>query len=297
MFNSYFPKAYLLIAFCCLCWIPKGSAQEIYDARTLQPKSATKVSMEEMMQKIPKGAIVVLGELHNKTSMQQGELAVFNSLRNQGHTVDVGLEFLKFPDQPKVDAYRSGTLSEADFKTSSWGDADFNFYREQILFPKADRGERTFAINSPKELPLAVKTKGLAQLTKEEKALLPPKFKLGRKSYRERFVEKMKGHVEGKKAMQRYFETQSVWDDTMAWKVCEAKAQSDHTLVLVVGQFHVEYGDSLIHRIRARCGKSQPIVSVYQYLFYNDETPDVAQFAPSPVYGPLADYLMIVRED
>jgi uncharacterized iron-regulated protein len=275
-----------------------GSAQELYDIRTSQPNFVAKaVSMEEFTAKIPKGAIVVIGEQHNFISIQQGQLAILKSLRDHGHKIDIGMEFLRYTDQSNVDGFRSGAISEVDFKKSSWAKSDFNIYRDQILFPNAKNGERTFAINSPTELPIAVKTKGLVNLTQEEKALLPPNFQLGRASYKERFIEKMSSHVEGEETMNRYFETQSVWDDTMAWKVCEAKGTSDNTLVLVVGQFHVEYGDGLIDRIRARCGKSHPVVSVFQYLFFNDETYDLAEFAPSLKYGPVADYLMIVRQD
>lgn len=297
MLKPIFLKNSLLIVCSVLSWANSGFAEEIYDARTLKSTSSQRLSMDQMVSKIPKGSIVLIAEKHNVTSMQQGELDLLKALRNQGHKVNLGMELLQFSDQSNVDAYRKGTMTEEAFKASSWGESDFNFYRDQILFPKDEDGEKTFAVNSPKALPIAVKTKGIAHLSAQEKAMLPPHFRLGRASYRERFREKMSYHVAGKKAMKRYFETQSVWDDTMAWKVCEAKSKSEGTLVLIVGQFHVEYGDGLIHRIRARCGKTQPIVSVYQYLFYNDETYDVGQFAPSPKYGPIADYLVIVKED
>jgi len=273
----------------------KAQALELYDARTLQTGFQTKVSLENFTAKIKKGSILVIGEQHNLKGIQQGQLDLLNDLRNRGHSINVGLEFLKYSDQAKVDAYRKGTLSEAEFKATCWGESDFDVYRDQILFPSAKNDERTFAINSPKNLPLAVKNKGLANLTDEERALLPPQFQLGRSSYKERFIERMKGHVSSDEAMNRYFETQSVWDDTMAWKACEAAALSNHTLVLVVGQFHVEYEDGLIDRIRARCGQSHPLTSVFQYLFYNDEEVNFNSFIPSPKYGAISDFLMIVH--
>lgn len=297
MLNSGFPKQTLLLSFLLFSWAGGSAAQEIYDARKIKPKSFTKIPMEEMIKSIPKGSIVVIGELHNKPSMQQGELGILKALRSEGHKVNVGMELLEYTAQSNLEAYRSGNMTEEDFLKSSWRESDFNFYQEQILFPEAKNGEETFAINSPRELPLAVKAKGLAKLTRKEKALLPPNFKLGGSNYRKRFEEKMRGHVKGKREMNRYFQTQSVWDDTMAWKVCEAKRKSEGTLVLVVGMFHVEYGDSLIRRIRARCSPSQSVVSIYQYLFYNDETYNIGEFAPSRKYGPLSDYLMIVKED
>lgn len=270
-------------------------ALELYDGRTLTKSSATQLSIQELVAKIPKGAIVVIGEQHNYGPIQQGQLSILNELRTQGHSINVGMEFLKYTIQDNLDAYRAGRLSEAEFQKSSWGQANFNFYREQMLFPNLNSGERTFAINSPTELPVAVKTKGLANLSEEEKALLPPHFELGGENYRKRFAEKMKWHVTTEESMNKYFETQSLWDDTMAWKTCEAANSSTNTMVVVVGQFHVEYGDGLIHRIRTRCGTQHPIISIYQFLFFEDEEIDLKHFLPSSKYGPVSDFVMAVK--
>jgi uncharacterized iron-regulated protein len=276
---------------------PLSEASDLYDAKNLQVKNSPKISLEQFTKSIPKGAILVLGEQHNLASIQQGQLDILKALRKTGHKINVGLEFLKYTDQPQLDAYLKGQLSEEEFKKSSWGQADFKFYRSQILFPNPAAGEKAFAINSPTNIPLAVKEKGLANLSIDEKALLPPNFELGGANYKERFVERMSGHVKDPEAMNRYFETQSVWDDTMAWKTCQGADSSTNTMVIVVGQFHVEYGDGLIHRIQTRCGNKHPIISVYEYLFYNDEAVDFTDFIPSTKYGPLSDFLMIVRQD
>lgn len=279
-----------------LSWSVLASGQELYDGRTIQSNSAPKITVEEFTAKIPKGSIVVIGEQHNFLPIQQGQVAILKSLRKMGHQINVGMEFLKYPDQEYVDAYRAGKLSMADFKKLSWGDADLTFYNDQILFPNSKDGEKTFAINSPTAIPLAVKTKGLANLTTEEKALLPPNFQVGGPSYKERFIERMSGHVGSEEAMNKYFEAQSVWDDTMAWKICEAAKNSDKTLVVIVGQFHVEYEDGLIARIHSRCAPTKPLTSVYQYLFFKDEEIDLTPLFPSEKYGPLSDYLMIVQD-
>lgn len=277
-----------------LLWSAMALAQAFYDGA--QPNLAAKITVEQFTAKIPKGSIVILGEQHNFLPIQQAQMAVLQSLRNRGHKVNVGMEFLKYPDQQYVDALRAGKLNETEFKKLAWGDANFVFYRDQMLFPNSTNGETTFAINSPKEIPIAVKTRGLANLTETEKSFLPPDFQVGGPTYRERFIERMIGHVSDEAAMNRYFEAQSVWDDTMAWKICEAAKTSSNTLVIVVGQFHVEHGDGLPARVRARCASSQQMTTVFQYLFFYDEEIDLSPLAPSEKYGPLSDYLMIVKE-
>ncbi|MGZ3774354.1 MAG: ChaN family lipoprotein [Pseudobdellovibrionaceae bacterium] len=290
--SSIFLKQFSLVGL-FIIWTLSASAQALYDGAN--PNLNAPISIEKFAAGIPKGSIVVIGEQHNYLPIQQGQLSILYALKKLGHNINVGMEFLNYPNQSKVDDYRSGKLSEEDFKKQAWGESDFKMYRDQILFPLAKNGEKTFAINSPKEIPIAVKTKGLANLTDQEKSCLPPQFQLGSDSYKERFKEQMAGHVGNEEAMNRYFEAQSVWDDTMAWKICEAATNSNNTLVVIVGQFHVEYGDALISRIHARC-PSFKVTSVFQYLFFNDEKIDLNSLMPSPKYGPLSDYLMVVQE-
>lgn len=274
-----------------------SQASEIYDARNLNPQSAKSINIDDLTAKIPRGAIVVIGEQHNMASIQQGQLDLLTSLRKNGHDLNVGLEFLRYPEQVQIDAYRMGTLSEENFKKSSWGQSDLNFYRSQILFPNFKLGERTFGLNSPQNIPIAVREKGLDNLSTEEKNQLPPNMQLGNSRYKERFIERMDGHVKDPAAMTRYFEAQSLWDETIAWKACEVIASSDKTLVVIIGQFHVEYNDGLIERLHSRCGAKRPIVNIYQYLFYNDEIVDLTPFVPSAKYGAISDYVMIVKQD
>lgn len=285
-----------LLVLMTLSYLPLASAMEIYNARTLQPQTSKSLSIEEVAASIPKGAILVFGELHNNGAIQQGQLDFMQTLRRQGHSLNVGLEFLTFNHQSQVDAFRLGQLSEIDFKKTSWGQSGFEFYRSQILFPDYAINERTYALNSPAEIPSAVKNRGLNNLTDKERSLLPPDFQLDSDSYKERFFELMQSHVKDGELIERYFEAQSIWDDTMAWKACEAAQASSNTLVIIVGQFHVNYEDGLINRIKARCGKLHPIVSISQALFSKNTAIALDPFTPSPKYGALADFLMVLKE-
>lgn len=282
-----------------MIWLSSAvSTAAIFNVGGLDVTSDQKITYQDLARSIPKGAIVVIGEQHNFGPIQKDQLLLMEALRGQNHQIDVAMEFLKYTDQDKVQSYRSGALSEGDFLNCCWGEANFRFYRSQILFPQYLRDEETLAINSPKSLPLAVKTKGLSQLTEEEKALLPPNFQLGSEEYRNRFMDRMKDHVPSELARQKYFEAQSVWDDTMAWKICQAHGKSDHTILAVVGQFHIEFGYGLIERLKARCGSpKRPIISIYQFLFFNDEEITIDPFKPSVAGGLIADFLMTTMEE
>ncbi|MDD4975958.1 MAG: ChaN family lipoprotein [Bacteriovorax sp.] len=264
---------------------------ELYNGTTLE-----KVSFKDVIKSIPKGAVVFLGEQHGNGLIQKGQLAVLNELRANGHKINVGMEFLDYTQQSAVDEYRSGTLSEPDFlKKMAWGSVNFDFYRDQILFPKAELGEKTFALNSPRWLSGEISKNGLSNLSEEALKLLPPQLHLGRESYKKRFTEMMAGHVTSPEAMQRYFEAQSVWDETMSWNIAEAPVAADDTIVVVVGQFHIEYGGGLPYQYQQRF-KGRPIVVIEELLYYDDEELPFKDLMPSPEYGPMSDYLLIVVE-
>ncbi len=255
-----------------------------------------KVDINEVIRSIPKGSVVFLGEQHGYGPIQKGQIAVLNTLRAQGHKVNVAMEFVDYTQQQALDSYREGTLNETDFlKQISWGSIKFDFYRDQILFPLAAQGEKTFAINSPRWLASEVAKKGIPSLNEDALKLFPPQFELGRESYKKRFTDMMAGHVPTPEAMQRYFETQSLWDDTMAWQVASLPLTLQDTIVVIVGQFHVEYGGGLPHRLQARL-KTRPIVTIEELLYYDDENIPFEKLLPSPEYGPMGDYLLIVEE-
>lgn len=255
-----------------------------------------KVDLSEVLKAIPKGAVVFLGEQHGFASIQKGQLEVLNGLRQTGHKIHVGMEFLDYTHQAEVNQYRAGQLNESEFlKQVGWGSTQFDFYRDQLMFPRAELGEQTFAINSPRWLSGEISKKGLAGLSEEALKLLPPQFQLGRESYKKRFTDLMAGHVSNPEAMQRYFEAQSVWDDTMAWKLAEVPVALEDTIVVVVGQFHVEFGGGLPYQFQQRF-PNRPIVIIDELLFWDDEEVPFKDLVPSPVYGPLGDYLYITIE-
>lgn len=262
------------------------AAAVVLDGRTLEP-----LAIQEVAVRVPKGSILVIGENHGFQNLADEQVELLRAIKEKHGSLDVGMEFLYYPDQELVTEYRAGVLPEVDFlKAVSWGKPDFSFYRRQILFPCFDCGEQTWALNAPRSLTSAISSRGLEKLTPEEAALLPPQFEVGRQSYFERFSEIMGGHVPADK-LQRYFEAQSAWDDTMAWKA--GQAAPGQTLVIIVGEFHVQYGGGLPDRLMARY-PDRKIITFSQVLTDSESPEEVWQgVSPHPKYGPRADFVSV----
>jgi uncharacterized iron-regulated protein len=236
--------------------------------------------------------VIIMGESHGLKSHQNEHIQVLNELRKQGRKVHVGLEFFYYPSQAAVDKYRLGQISEADFlKVVDWGGISYDFYREQAIFPQYGIGERTWALNAPRSLTAQISKLGLAHLPAELSELLPPYFSLGRDSYRDRFLNIMKEHVKDPQLLQNYFEAQSTWDDTMAWRIQSFQEQYPEAVMLVVvGEFHVQFGGGLPDRLKKRGVEGVLVISQVNTLEMSDaEIRDQVQ--PDAEYGPRADWI------
>jgi len=236
---------------------------------------------------------VVIGENHGVGRHRDQQLEILSALRGAGHRVSVGLEFFPRRFQPEVDGWRAGRLAEAEFlKRIGWGGTSFDFYRPQALFPDLAGGSKTLALNADGALTKRVAKVGLAGLTDDERAELPPGFETGNANYRDRFARQMP-HLPDPAALDRYFAAQSVWDDTMAWTAARFHAEHpEQTLVIVVGDFHVQYGGGLPDRLRARGVPA--VVTVSQFNVHGlDEGEVLAGGGPDPRDGARADAVWI----
>lgn len=257
------------------------------------------ISLETALNEIPSVGIVVIGEMHGLAPLRDQQMEILNGLRKRGYKVAVGMEFLNYTDQSKIDQFTSRQISDEEFKTLiNWGNNfDFNLYKDQILFPLKDAA--TLGLNMPSEVTRSISRNGIDSLTLEQNALLPPNFTLGRDSYKERFFKAM-GHPVPPEKQLNYFTAQSLWDDTMAWQTVNYVTKNpDQIFVIIVGEFHVQYGGGLPNRLNARlaeAGFNLPITTFSQIWAEGlTETEIKLELEPSPIEGPRANYIWITQ--
>lgn len=257
-------------------------------------KTQVAASLEQLVSSVNPGTILFLGENHGLTSHKDQQVAILNGLRSKGLKVSVGLEFINYTDQAYVDQYRSNQIDEAQFLSSiKWGGIGFEFYREQLLFPIIKFGEKSLGLNLPRAISSKISKQGLASLSEDELKMLPPDFRLGRDSYKKRFMDAAGAHC---KVPENCFAAQSAWDDTMAWQAVQfIEKNPEQVLVIIVGEFHVQYGGGTPNRILARRPATN-IVTLSQVWAEGMTEDEIAEsLLPSPLEGPRADYIWISR--
>lgn len=228
-------------------------AAHSFEPLKIYQEGKDEVSLAQALSTVRPGQVIVLGEEHGTLEQARQQVQIMTHLRNQGLKVSVGMEFFDFTQQADVDDYRSGSISEEEFLSKTkWGQGfPFEAYREQLLFPTSG-DSYLIALNSPRSLTGRISKVGWEGLSPDELKLLPPNLEIGNPGYLRRFSEIMGGHVP-EASLNRYFQAQSTWDDTMAFQTTEfLKAHPDQVLVIVVGEFHVQYGGGLPDRLRQR---------------------------------------------
>ena len=266
-----------------------SATAQLYDGHSL-----ALTSLASIAEQAHSGTIVLLGENHGLQAHRDQHLQILNELRKTGFKISVGLEFVNYTDQLIVNEYRKQKLDENEFlKAIGWAGVSFNFYREQLNFPDLALGEFSLGLNLPRAVASHISHSGLASLTAEELALLPPDFTLGRDSYRRRFMEAAGAHC---KNPDNCFAAQCAWDDTMANTAVQfLNEHPEQVLVIVVGEFHVQYGGGLKHRILQRRPGTN-VVSLSQ-LWAEDMSEDEikASLQPSIEEGPRADFIWVSK--
>lgn len=221
----------------------------VLDART-----GTAVAPAEVARGLSKARLVFLGESHTNAEFHRVQLQVIRELAKAGRKVLVGLEMYPVSEQPALDLWNAGTISEADFVEKSewyrnWG-YHWDYYRDVFLLCREAKAT-LHGVNVPRELVSDVRKKGLDGLTAEQKALLPARIDTESadhmRLFRAYFDEEDSMHSAAMpEAMwEGMFRAQCTWDAAMAWNAVAAlKMANDPNAVMVVliGSGHVAYG-------------------------------------------------------
>ena len=207
----------------------------------------------ELPAKLAGVRLLLVGEEHTAMESHRVEKRVLEELVGAGRRVLVGLEMYPYGEQPSLDLWVGGKLSEGQFLEQShwyknWG-YNWGYYRDIFLFA-GQRQIPMFGVNTPREVVAAVRKKGFTGLTEEEAAHVPSRIDTDSPDHLRLFKALLGDegiHAGmGEAAWKGMFEAQCTWDATMAQNAVAAlkKTGDDEKtiLVLLAGTGHVAYG-------------------------------------------------------
>ncbi len=218
--------------------------------------------------------LLLVGEEHTAMESHRVEKRVLEELAGAGRRVLLGLEMYPYVEQPALDLWVGGKLSEKEFLERSrwyknWG-YNWGYYRDIFLLA-GQRRMPVIGVNTPREVITAVRRKGFTGLTAEEAAHVPARVDTDSPDYLRLFkallgdegIHAGMGEAEWK----GMFEAQCAWDATMAQNAVSALKKSGDDektiLVLLAGGGHVAYGLGIQRQAaRLSSGKIASLVAV-----------------------------------
>ncbi|MFB3852740.1 MAG: ChaN family lipoprotein [Vicinamibacterales bacterium] len=211
--------------------------------------------------------LLLVGEEHTNSEFHRVQLQTIQAVVSAGRPVMIGLEMYPYTEQHFLDQWREGLLTEDGFLRLSrwyenWG-YHWHYYRDIFLFAR-DSGIPLVAINTPREVVAAVRTKGFANLTPEEAKHIPTEVDVDSADHMAFFKATLSGeggeggmggmmHGGSEEMWKSMLAAQATWDATMGWNAVKAleKASDNRTLMVVlVGSGHVAYGVGIERQVK-----------------------------------------------
>jgi hypothetical protein len=218
-------------------------------------KSGAPLPREAFAERLRSARAIYVGEQHDSRHSHLSQLDVLAQTYAISRDLALGIEMLPRRLQPQIDAFLAGALDEAGFLAAvdwehTWG-FDYGLYRPLFEFCRT-HGLRLYALNAPRELVRAVRQRGIAGLSVDERALLPSGHPWPMPEAHRLFIRQIfDSHPGGSKGpgdaaerdaiFERFYLAQLIWDESMAQAVSEilAAPSAPARLLILAGVGHV----------------------------------------------------------
>ena len=206
-------------------------------------KKGKVLHFEHFIKEIASQEIIFVGEVHDNPEHHLIQIQIIQALIDQYGPVTVAMEIFQKPQQPSLDQYLKGDLTEGDFLSKvnwrgEWG-IDYHLYRPILLMAKRNRS-KVLAINAPRDIVKKVARHGLKSLDSIERKLLAKEIDLSNKAHRD-YVHRVYTHHAHKdlKRFDYFYEAQCVWEDSMAQNLAEYLKRNGGKLIVIIGNGHI----------------------------------------------------------
>jgi len=219
----------------------------------VETASGALLNPSELAARLADVRLVFVGESHTSIEFHNAQRRLIEELYRTGRQVMIGLEMYPSPEQPYLDQWMDGLLTEDGFVKLSrwyrnWG-YNWRYYREIFLFAR-EHGIRLYAVNTPREIVTAVRMKGFDGLGPAEAALIPARVDTNNADHLALFKAYMaeSGGMMAAMSAERLegmFRAQCTWDATMAYNAVRALQKhggKNAIMVVLIGSGHVAYG-------------------------------------------------------
>jgi len=240
--------------------------------------------------------IIFIGESHDQIEHHQIQVRMIQELVARGKDVVIGMEMFEKAQQPTLDRWSQGLLTEEEFLTEvqwdvTWG-MDYDLYKG-ILDAAKDHRLKVLGLNAPRDWVTEVAEKGIQGLSAEDRTRLP-EIDLSDRAHRAYITTFFKSHAKGSaKDFDNFYEAQCLWDEGMAQSLSEflkSPQAAGKTVLVFAGSGHIAYGFGIPNRLYRRT--STPYQTIVLKAWSEKMDGDLAFTGTS---SPLANFLWITK--
>lgn len=242
-------------------------------------------------------SVLYVGETHANKASHQVQLKILKAHYERfGSKLAIGMEMFTRPYQPFLDQWVAGEIDEKKFLEDTrwygeWG-FDYALYKEILDFAR-EKKIPVIALNAPKEVVTMVRTKGLIDLSEEEKKLLP---EIDTSDFFHRFyLEKVLPELVKRMAnIERFDNVQCLWEEYMAQIITDYLSSwegKDRKFLAFVGNGHIIYDFGIPKRVFRRA--FLPYYTIYTTEFKDGKPTAQHLFMPEIPLEP-ADFVWAI---
>jgi len=258
--------------------LPYPPAQPPRVGEVLHIPTGLGVTEAQMLAAGTDARIVYVGETHDNPAAHRVQLAVLQAMAERWPgQVSLGMEMLTRAEQPVLDRWVAGELSEKEFlKAADWytvWSLDFAYYRDLLHFAREQKIP-VVGLNAEKALVRAVSQRDPAELDPAERDRLPEMDMTD--PYQTAMVEAVfGGHSGGTNQLAGFQRVQTLWDETMAESVVRHLQSFPHDtqrMVVLAGSHHIRYGFGIPRRAFRRLPASYVLIGSEEIEFPEHRT-------------------------
>ncbi len=216
------------------------------------------ISYAQLLDDLLSARVIFMGESHDQVEHHRIQVSVLQRLIERGKDVVVAMEMFERSQQPVLDRWSQGLLTEEEFlKEVQWETAwgmDYQFYKG-ILDAVKNYRLRVLGLNIQKELVRKVAQNGMDGLSAEDRKRLP-EIVLTDQQHRAYIKSIYKGHLGGSaKDFENFYQAQCLWDEAMAETLSEfliSPEGKEKTILVFAGSGHVVFNFGIPNRFYRR---------------------------------------------
>lgn len=264
---------------------PAGVPASAPSAVVVESPSGSALTDADLFDRLARADVVYAGEKHDDALHHGVQFELLKGLHARRPSLALGLEMVDFEQQPALDDWAAGRMSDADFEAfwkKAWG-YDFAMYAPLLRYAKANRLP-IVGLNAPRPLVSKVYRGGLAALTPAERARLPASVAQTSDADYLAYITEAIRESHGNPppaAMANMLMAQAVWNETMGQGVADALAAGSEAVLVVAGSGHMVFKGGVPESAARRRPVTQAVVLPW---------PDAGGRAP------LADMLRELRD-